>query len=191
MGCVLATVNAAIGVTATVEEVAHCRAIQQRAERLGCFNSLKQGLRPSAKQDAGVSKVKDAVSVAAAKKAAPAKTPANAEQAAPAKTNAAGPAKTNQSDPVTTSSVDRFNAAPNQPLCGTPDALAAMILAGLLTSNPETAATPGCQIIPDDAQLSPLERSPSFFPFMRIVKVKVASPTLPHLTSGFTIEIDR
>jgi hypothetical protein len=196
MGCVLATAGTTVGVTATVEEVAHCRAIPQRAERLNCFNSLKQSPRaktqtPSAKQDASVSKAKDAVSAATAKEAAEAKTPANAQRAAPPKTNGAGPADTNRSDPVTTSSVDRFSAARNQPLCETPDALAAMILAGLLTTNPETAATPGCQIIPDDATLSPVGRSPSFFPFMRIVKVKVASPALPQLTSGFTIEIDR
>jgi hypothetical protein len=42
MGCVLATAGTTVGVKATVEEVAHCRAIPQRAERLNCFNSLKQ-----------------------------------------------------------------------------------------------------------------------------------------------------
>jgi hypothetical protein len=66
-----------------------------------------------------------------------------------------------------------------------------MILAGLLTSNPTEAATRGCQTIPDDAKLELLERSPSVFPFMRVIRVKVTSPTQPDLTSGFTIETGR
>jgi hypothetical protein len=66
-----------------------------------------------------------------------------------------------------------------------------LILAGLLTSNPTEAATRGCQTIPDDAKLELLERSPSVFPFMRIIKVKVTSPTQPDLSSGFTIEMGR
>jgi hypothetical protein len=188
----LAIANPLVGAAATIEEVAHCRAIPQRLERLDCFGSLKHGPKtktqniPAAKQDGG-----DADSPASAKQAMPVKTPKNVEQAAPANKDRAGSDKTTQTDPVTTSSIDRFHAARNQPLCDTPDSLAAMILAGLLTSNPEAAATPGCRAIPDDAKLFPLERSPSFFPFMRIIKVKIASPTLPELTSGFTIEIDR
>ena len=70
-----------------------------------------------------------------------------------------------------------------------PEALAGMILAGLLTSDPTKAATQGCQIIPDDAKLERLERSPSVFPFMRIIRVKVSSPAQPDLTFGFTIEM--
>jgi hypothetical protein len=66
-----------------------------------------------------------------------------------------------------------------------------MVLAGLLTSDPTKADTRGCQSIPDDAKLEILERSPSVFPFMRIVKVKVTSAAQPDLTSGFTIEIGR
>jgi hypothetical protein len=66
-----------------------------------------------------------------------------------------------------------------------------LILAGLLTSNPTEAATGGCQTIPDDAKLELLERSPSVFPFMRIIKVKVTPPTQPDLSSGFTIEMGR
>jgi hypothetical protein len=144
----------------------------------------------------------------------PAKTPAKREQAAPAKTDETAPAKTGeaastkaettiqsnmgealysptQHDPATTSSIDRLSFAHDQPLCKDRDALAAMILAGLLTSNPSQAATPGCQAIPDDAKLELLERSPSVFPFMRMIKVKVTSPTQPDLSSGFTIEMGR
>jgi hypothetical protein len=66
-----------------------------------------------------------------------------------------------------------------------------MLLAGLLTSNPSQAATPGCQTIPDDAKLELLERAPSVFTFMRMIRVKVTSPRQPDLTSGFTIEMGR
>jgi hypothetical protein len=64
-----------------------------------------------------------------------------------------------------------------------------MIVAGLLTSDPSQAATPGCQAIADDAKVELLERSPGIFSFMRMVRVKVTSPTHPDLTSGFTIEM--
>ena len=161
-----------------------------------------------------------ATSRANAKQTAPAKTPAKAEQAAPTKTAAeppktdeaappkkgeAAPAKTEtttqsnageglspaQNDPATTSSIDRLSFAHEQPLCEGRDNLVAMIVAGLLTSDPSQALTPGCQAIPDDAKLELLERSPSVFPFMRVIKVKVTSPTQPDLTSGFTIEMGR
>ena len=71
------------------------------------------------------------------------------------------------------------------------EALGLMIVAGALTSDPTKGATRGCQIIPDDAKLELLERSPSVFPFMRTIRVKVTSPTQPDLTSGFTIEMGR
>ena len=220
-GFMLAIVSPTIASAATIEEVAHCRAIPQLAERLSCFKSLKPGPRakiedaaPAKKQDAGWSKVKDAGSRANAKQAVTAKTPAKREQAAPVTTDEAAPAKTDQTapaktettiqsntgeglfsptqnDPATTSSIDHLSFAHDQPLCKDRDALAAMILAGLLTSNPSEAATPGCQTIPGAAKLELLERSPSVFPFMRMIKVKVTSPTQPDLTSGFTIEMGR
>jgi hypothetical protein len=217
-GCVLAIASATIGAAATIEEVAHCRAIPQLAERLNCFKSLKPGPRAKTgqamKQHTGLPKVKDDGSRANAKQAAPAKTPATTEQAAPAKTNEPAPAKTDeaapaktetttqsntgkglfsptQNDPATTSSIDRLSFAHDQPLCKDRDTLAAMIVAGLLTSDPSEADTPGCQAIPDDAKLELLERSASVFPFMRMVRVKVTSPTHPDLTSGFTIEMER
>jgi hypothetical protein len=227
-GFMLAIVSPTIASAATIEEVAHCRAIPQLAERLNCFKSLKPGPRTKAqdaasamKQHARSSNVKDAGSRSNAKQAVPAKAPADTEQAAPAKTDEAAPAKTEQAapaktneaapaetetttktntgealfsptpdDPATTSSIDRLSVA-GRPLCVDTQALAAMILAGLLTSDPTEAATPGCQTIPDDAKLEVLERSPSAFPFMRTIKVKVPSPTQPDLTSGFTIEMGR
>ena len=254
-GFTLAIVSPTIASAATIEEVAHCRAIPQLAERLNCFKSLKPGPRaktedaaPAKKRDAGSSKVKDAAR-AKAKQAAPAKTeqaaPAKTEQAAPAKTEQAAPAKTEQpapakteqpapakteqaapanmeqaapanmeqaaptkaetrtksnagealfsptpDDPATTSSIDRLSVA-GQPLCGDTEALAVMLVAGLLTSNPENAATGGCRTLPEDAKLELLERYPSVFPSIRIVRVRVTSPTQPDLTFGFTIETGR
>jgi hypothetical protein len=243
-GFMLAIVSPTIASAATIEEVAHCRAIPQLAERQNCFKSLKPGQRaktedaaPAKKQDAGSSNVKDA-GRAKAKQAAPAKTeraaPAKTEQAAPAKTEQAAPAKTEQAapakaeqtapaktdepastttdeatpaktetttqsntgealfsptpdDPATTSSVDRLSFA-GQPLCVDTVTLAVMLAAALLTSNPRNAATNGCRTLPGDAKLELLERYPSVFPSIRIVKVKVISRTQPDLTFGFTIE---
>ena len=258
-GFMLAIVSPTIASAATLEEVAHCRAIPQLAERLNCFKALKPGPRaktegatPAKKQDAGSSEMKDTAR-ARAKRAAPAKTdeappakteqaaperatpaktdeaapaktdeapsakteqaapertapakteqaapaktdeappakteqaiPANRDEAAPAKTEQAAPAKTEQAapantdeaapaitetttksntgealfsptpdDPATTSSIDRLSVA-GQPLCEDAEALAAMILAGLLTSDPTKAATSGCQTLPGDAKL--------------------------------------
>jgi hypothetical protein len=91
-GFMLAIVSPTIASAATIEEVAHCRAIPQLAERLNCFKSLKPGSRAKTedaalakKQDAGSSKVKDGAR-AKAKQVAPAKR----EQAAPAKKQDAG-----------------------------------------------------------------------------------------------------
>ena len=264
-GFMLAIVSPTIASAATLEEVAHCRAIPQLGERLNCFKALKSGPRaktegatPAKKQDAGSSEMKDTARARAkratpakaeettpakteqaapakAKQAAPAKadeaTPAETEQAAPAKTDEAPPAKTEQAtpapanrdeaapakaeqatpaktetstksntgealfsptpdDPATTSSIDRLSVA-GQPLCVDAEALAAMILAGLFTSDPTKAATHGCQTLPGDAKLELLERYPSVFPSIRIVRVRVTSPTQPDLTFGFTIETGR
>ena len=256
-GFMLAIVGPTIASAATIEEVAHCRAIPQLAERLHCFKYLKPGPRPKTEDAApanGSSKMKNAARKA--RQAAPARTdeaPAKAEQAvpakveeeAPAKTEQVAPAKTEQAvrakveeaapakteqaapakmeqvapsntdevapantemttksnigesllsptpeDPATTSSIDRLSVA-GQPLCVDAEALAAMLLAGLLTSDLENAATHGCQILPDDAKLELLERLPSVFPSIRIVRVRVTSPSQPDLTLGFTIETGR
>ena len=246
-GFILAIASPTIPSAATIEEVAHCRAIPQLAERLNCFKSLKPGPRaktrdaaPAKVQNAGPSKMKDAAGVkmkpaapAKTEQAAPAKTvqaepakteqaaPAKIEQAAPAKTEQAAPAKTEQAapasteeiapaksektskskpdealssptpdDPATTSSIDRLSVA-GQPLCVDAEGVAAMIFAGLLTSDPTKAATDGCQTLPGDAKLTLLERYPSVFPSIRIVRVRVTSPTQPDLTFGFTMETGR
>jgi hypothetical protein len=276
-GLMLAILSPTIASAATIEEVAHCRAITQLAERLNCFKSLKPGPRskPEAaapakakqaapakteqaapaktesatsakKQDAGSSKVKNAAR-AKTKQAAPANTqavparkeqavpantneaaptkteqaaPAKTEQAAPANTNEAAPAKTKQAPPAkteevapakpetttqskdealfsptpddaaTTSSIDRLSVA-GQPLCVDAEAVGVMLLAGLLTSSPKNTATNGCQALQQGAKLEVLERYPSAFPFIRIVRVRVTSPTQPDLTFGFTIETGR
>ena len=208
-GFMLAIVSPTIAAAATIEEVAHCRAVQQLAERLNCFKSLKPGPRaktpdaaPAKVQDAGPSKMKEAAGVkmkpaapAITKRAVPAKTeqaapakteqaaPAKTEQAAPAKTEQAAPAKTEQAaptsteevapaklekttklkpdealsspapdDPATTSSIDRLSVA-GQPFCLDIEALTAMLVAGLLSSNSNDAATNGCQNLPDGAKL--------------------------------------
>ena len=271
VGFMLPIVSSTIASAATIEEVAHCRAVPQLAGRLNCFKSLKPGPRPKTedaapvkKQDAAPtnrsSKMKNAAR-AKAKQAAPAKTdeaaaakteqaaptktepagptntepavpakveevapakteqvapaktesaapakeekavPANTEQAAPAKMKQVAPANTDEAapantetttksnigeslfsptpeDPVTTSSIDRLSVA-GQPLCVDAEALAAMLLAGLLTSDLKKAATHGCQILPDDAKLELLERLPSVFPSIRIVRVRATSPTQP------------
>jgi hypothetical protein len=103
-----------------------------------------------------------------------------------ARTNQSGP----KDDPTTTGSIDRVNLV-GRPLCVDPDALLAMLNAGLLTSNPQEAATEGCRLIPDDAELTRLERYPSVFPIVHITRVKVMSRTHPELTTGFTIETER
>jgi len=273
VGFMLPILSSTIASAATIEEVAHCRAVPQLAERLSCFKALKPSPRaktedaaPAKKQDAGSSKVKDAAR-AKAKRAAPAKTeqaapaktkqavpaktdeaapanrdeaaPANRDEAAPANRSEAAPAKTEQAapeqatpdqaapakteqaapantdeaapvktetttrsntgealfsstpdDPANTSSIGRLSVA-GQPLCVDAEALAAMILAGLLTSDPTKAATHGCQTLPGDAKLELLERYPSVFPSIRIVRVRVTSPTQADLTFGFTIETGR
>ena len=118
-------------------------------------------------------------------------------EAAPAKTETTTKSNTGEAlfsptpdDPATTSSIDRLSVA-GQPLCVDTEALAAMLVAGLLTSNPKNAATHGCQTLPEDAKLELLERYPSVFPSIRIVRVRVTSPTQPDLTFGFTIETGR
>jgi hypothetical protein len=169
-------------------------------------SKVKDAERPKARAPAKM----EQAAPAKTEQAAPAKTeqavPAKAEQPAPAKTEQAAPSNTQTTtqsnarealtsptpdDPATTASIDRRSFAPGQPICVDREALAGMIFAGLLTSDPMTAATRGCQSIPDDAKLERLERSPSVFSFMRTIRVKVTSPTQPDLTSGFTIEMGR
>ena len=167
-GCMLAMASATIGAAATKEDVAHCRAIQQLAERLVCFKSLKRGSKAKMEHGPQIRQM----------------TAPNRRQMTPR-----GLRRRMILQPPARSIILVLHTG--QPLCMDRDALAAMILAGLLTSDPSQAATPGCQAIPNDAKLELLERSPSVFPFMRMIRVKVTSPTQPDLTSGFTIEMGR
>jgi hypothetical protein len=171
--CVLATAYTTIGAATTNEDVAHCRAMERLPERVECFKSLKRGAKPKTEH--------------APIKHGPSDT--TDETTHPNTDDLGRSAPSN--DPASSGSINHLTVAPGRPLCRDRDALAAMVLAGLLTSDPAKADTLGCQSIPDDAKLEILERSPSIFPFMRIVKVKVTSPTQPDLTSGFTIEIGR
>jgi hypothetical protein len=168
-GCVLAIAGVNIATAATKEELANCRAIGQLSERLDCFKRLKR----SAKAKIEHSPTKRDPTDATNDDSKP--TTDDSKRSPP------------PDDPVTTGSINRL--APGQPLCTDRDALGAMILAGLLTSDPAKAATIGCQSVPDDAKFELLERSPSIFPFMRIIRVKVTSRTKPDLASGFTIEL--
>jgi hypothetical protein len=279
-GCMLAILSFAVAVAATKEEVAHCRAIDQRAERLDCFKFLKTGQKAKT-EDAAPARTEDAAS-AKSQDAAPADTqdsePLRTIQASPAKTQDVGPAVTKRVEPAkvedaasaktgdavlpnteepasaktrvlvktkraarikmedaisaksgnavpakaedaarepvktengansktgdmpssatsddlaTTGSIDRFSSVPGQPLCVDRTAVAAMLVAELLTSNSKEAATAGCQTLPEDATLKILERYPSVFSSLRIVRVNVTSPTHPELAFGFTVEMGR
>ena len=165
--------SAPIAGAATIEEVAHCRAIRNNKERVACFDALKAqrgATLPQAQRGA---------------------TPPQAQRGAtppPVPPVVREPAR---DDPDTTSAIDHLSAIPGQPLCVDREALAAMLVAGMLASSPTQATTNGCQTIPDDAQLEVLERYPIGLHFLRVTKVKVTSPKLPDPTVGFTVEIDR
>jgi hypothetical protein len=170
-GCLLAIAGVNLAAAATKQEVANCRAIEQPSERLDCFKSLKRSAKakiehsPTKRDPTGATNDDSQPTTDDSKRSPP------------------------PDDPTTTGSINRLSFAPGQPLCTDRDALGAMILAGLLTSDPAKAATIGCQSIPEDAKLELLERSPSIFPFMRIIRVKVTSALKPDLASGFTIEL--
>jgi hypothetical protein len=94
-------------------------------------------------------------------------------------------------NPPTALTIDHPSAAVGQPLCEDRDTLAAMFVAGMLTSSPENATTIGCQTIPENAEVQVLERFPTAFHFLRIVKAQVTAPSLPDAKVGYTIEISR
>jgi hypothetical protein len=149
---------------ATIEEVAHCRAIQNNHQRFACFNALKAhraAIPPRTKREATTPPIPPVVQ------------------------------EPTRDDPATTSAIDHRSAIPGRPLCIDHDALTAMLVAGVLASSSAQATTNGCQTVPDDAQVEILERIPSGLHFLRVIKVKVISPKLPEPTVGFTVEIDR
>jgi hypothetical protein len=184
---ILAIVSVGVADASTVEEVAHCRAIAKRSEMVACFKALKEG-RAANTIDAAPAKAEGAAPTDAEGAAS-----SKREDIAPGKGGSAPPNAVPRSapdEPETTSSIIRQRAASDRPLCVDRDALAGMFVAGLLTSDPALAATRGCQTLPSDAKLKIVERYPTVFSFMRVIAVKVTSPTRPDLTTGFTIEVD-
>ena len=100
--------------------------------------------------------------------------------------------QTASDDPTSTSSIDHLNVATGQPVCVDQDALAAAFFAGVVIgTRPEQIASYGCHMIPNDAQVDILQRFPSGFQFLRLVKVNVTSPSQPVSTVGYTFEISR
>jgi outer membrane biosynthesis protein TonB len=103
-----------------------------------------------------------------------------------------GSLQTASDDPASTSSIDRLNVAAGQPVCVDQDALAAAFFAAVVIgARPEQIASYGCHMIPNDAQVEILQRFPSGFQFLRLVKVNVTSPSQPDSTVGYTFEISR
>ena len=180
---------------ATIEEVAHCRAIQTNSERWNCFKSLKgqrQGAPKAKREDTPKAKGEDTP------KAKGEDTPKAKGEDTP---NAKGEDTTSPiirdahetapDDPASTSSIDHPSVTPGRPLCVDQDSLAAMLVAGVLASSPAQVTTNGCQTIPEDAQVELLQRYPSGLNFLRAAKVKVTSPTHPDPAVGYTVEISR
>jgi hypothetical protein len=100
--------------------------------------------------------------------------------------------QTASDDPTSTLSIDHLNVATGQPVCVDQDALAAAFFAPVVIgARPEQIASYGCHMIPNDAQVEILQRFPSGFQFLRLVKVNVTSPSQPDSTVGYTFEISR
>jgi hypothetical protein len=103
-----------------------------------------------------------------------------------------GSLQTASDDPASTSSIDRLNVAAGQPVCVDQDALAAAFFAAVVIgARPEQIASYGCRMIPKDAQVEILQRFPSGFQFLRLVKVNVTSSSQADATVGYTFEISR
>jgi hypothetical protein len=101
-----------------------------------------------------------------------------------------GSLQTASDDRASTSSIDRLNVAADQPVCADQDALAAAFFAAVVIgARPEQIASYGCRMIPKDAKVEILQRFPSGFQFLRLVKVNVTSPSQPNSTVGYTFEI--
>jgi len=95
-------------------------------------------------------------------------------------------------DPASTSSIDHLSVAPSQPVCRDQDSLAAAFVAAVvLGTSPAQLTRYGCQTIPKDAKVEILQRFPSGFQFLRIVRVNVTSPLQPDATVGYTFEVRR
>ena len=94
-------------------------------------------------------------------------------------------------DPVSTSSLGHLSGTAGQPLCVSRDTLAAALGEGVLGPNQAQATTIGCQTIAENAEVELLQRFPSGFQFLQIVKVKVTSSSQTEPLVGYTIEISR
>jgi hypothetical protein len=77
-----------------------------------------------------------------------------------------------------------------RPLCMDRDALAGMLIAGLLTADPARAATPGCQTLPADAKLQIVQRYPRRVSFHAYGggEGNVSDKARPD--AGFILEVD-
>ena len=180
---------------ATIEEVARCRAIQIKKQQWDCFKSLKAPKQnaPKAKRDdtrqsqrEDVPKVQTEDVPEVTTEDIP-KVKSEDPQPVPL-----GSLQTASDDRASTSSIDRLNVATGQPVCVDQDALsAAFVAAVVIGTRPEQIARYGCHMIPKDAQVEILQRFPSGFQFLRLVKVNVTSPSQPVSTVGYTFEISR
>ena len=95
-------------------------------------------------------------------------------------------------DPVSTSSIDHSSVLSGQIVCADQDSLLAAFVAGVtLGTDSSRLVRYGCQTIPTDAQVEVLQRFPSSFPFVRLVKVNVTFAAQPNSRVGYTFEISR
>src|SRR4029077_7630090 len=196
---------------ATIEQVARCRAIQIKKQQWDCFKSLKAPKQnaPKAKRDDTRQSQKEDVPKVQTEDAPKVQTedvPKVQTEDVPEVTTEdipkvksedpqpvpLGSLQTASDDRASTSSIDRLNVAAGQPVCVDQDALsAAFVAAVVIGTRPEQIARYGCHIIPKDAQVEILQRLPSGFQFLRLVKVNVTSPSQPVSTVGYTFEISR
>jgi hypothetical protein len=159
------------------EALARCQAIQDGIQRRDCFQALKGKMEAAPPVPPAQDGARDD----------PATTSAIDRPAPPVPSVRVGA----RDDPATTSAIDRPGAAVGQTFCADRDALAAMLVAGVLASSPDDVTTKGCQTIPEDAQVQVLERYPSDFHLLRTVKVQITVHSLPDPKIGYTIEIGR
>jgi hypothetical protein len=85
---------------------------------------------------------------------------------------------------------EQIKTYPGQRLCSDQDGLLTLIIAGIHRDPAAMNAAPGCRVIPAGSTAEVIERLPSGADFMRVVEVKVTSPSMK-ATAGLTIEINR
>jgi len=196
---------------ATIEEVARCRAIQIKKQQWDCFKSLKAPKQnaPKAKRDDTRQSQREDVPKVQTEDVPKVQTedvPKVQTEDVPEVTTEdipkvksedpqpvpLGSLQTASDDRASTSSIDHLNVAVGQPVCVDRDALAAAFFAAVVIgARPEQIASYACRMIPKDAQVEILQRFPSGFQFLRLVKVNVASPSQADATVGYTFEIRR